>query len=123
MTDIADHLPHRFPFLLVDRILDRQPGLRVVAEKLVGAEAAPSTLLVEMLAQTAGFLEPDSLHGQRIFLAGIPEARFEAPVRPGDRLRLEVTPEGAFAGVMKVRGTVRCGNETLCSAALLVKRL
>ncbi len=124
MTDIAGHLPHRYPFLLVDRILDREPGVRVVAEKLVGSGVAvPAPLLVEMLAQAAGFLEAEPLHGRQIFLAGIQDARFEAPVRAGDRLRLEVAPAGAFAGLMKVQGAVRRGDETLCTAALLVKRL
>ena len=125
MTDIPGHLPHRHPFLLVDRILDREPGVRVVAEALLtaGAGTPPSgPLLLEMLAQTAGFLEAEPLHGRAVFLAGVQEARFEAPARPGDRLRLEVAPEGAFGGLMKVRGTVSCEGRPLCAAALLVRR-
>ena len=81
MTDIPAHLPHRYPFLLVDRVLEREPGVRVVAEKLVtsgepylqghfgGRPLVPGVLLLEMLAQAGGFLEPDSLHGAAIFLA------------------------------------------------------
>ncbi len=130
MTDIPGHLPHRHPFLLVDRILAREPGVRVVAEKLVTAGATPlpgrpvvpDTLLLEMLAQTAGFLEADTLHGRAMFLAGIQDARFEAPILPGDRLRLEVAPEGAFGGLMKVRGTVTCEGREICGASLMVKR-
>ncbi len=134
-SDIPAHLPHRYPFLLVDRVLEREPGLRVVAEKLVtfgepylqghfeGYPRVPGVLLLEMLAQAGGFLEADSLHGAAIFLAGVPEARFPASARPGDRLRLEVRAEGAFAGMMKLRGIVTCEGRELCTASLLVKRL
>lgn len=135
MTDIPAHLPHRYPFLLVDRVLEREPGLRVVAEKLVtsgeaylqghfeGRPLVPGVLLLEMLAQTGGFLEAEPLHGTAIFLAGVQDARFKGPALPGDRLRLEVVAEGAFAGLMKVRGTVSCEGRELCTASLLVKRL
>jgi 3-hydroxyacyl-[acyl-carrier-protein] dehydratase len=135
MIDIPAHLPHRYPFLLVDRVLEREPGLRVVAEKLVtngepylqghfeGRPLVPGVLLLEMLAQAGGFLESDSLHGAAIFLAGVQDARFKAPALPGDRLRLEVQAEGSFAGMMKLRGTVSCEGRDLCTATLLVKRL
>jgi 3-hydroxyacyl-[acyl-carrier-protein] dehydratase len=135
MTDIQAHLPHRYPFLLVDRVLEREPGVRVIAEKLVtfgepylqghfeGHPLVPGVLLLEMLAQAGGFLESDSLHGTAIFLAGVQDARFKAPALPGDRLRLEVRAEGAFAGMLKLRGTVTCEGRELCTASLLVKRL
>ncbi len=135
MTDVPAHLPHRYPFLLVDRVLEREPGVRVVAEKLVTFSEPqlqghfperplmPGVLLLEMLAQAGGFLEPEPLHGAAIFLAGVQEARFKAPALPGDRLRLEVHAEGAFAGMMKLRGTVSCEGRELCTATLLVKRL
>ena len=135
MSDIPAHLPHRYPFLLVDRVLEREPGVRVVAEKLVtigepylqghfeGRPLVPGVLLLEMLAQAGGFLEAESLHGAAIFLAGVQDARFKAPALPGDRLRLEVRADGAFAGMMKVRGTVSCEGRELCTASLVVKRL
>jgi|ERR1035438_625157 3-hydroxymyristoyl/3-hydroxydecanoyl-(acyl carrier protein) dehydratase len=135
MTDIQAHLPHRYPFLLVDRVLEREPGIRVVAEKLVtsgepylqghfqGRPLVPGVLLLEMLAQAGGFLEAESLHSAAIFLAGVQDARFKAPALPGDRLRLEVRAEGAFAGLMKLKGTVSCEGRDLCIATLLVKRL
>jgi len=134
-ADIPAHLPHRYPFLLVDRVLEREPGVRVVAEKLVtfgepylqghfeGRPLVPGVLLLEMLAQAGGFLEAEPLHGAAIFLAGVQDARFKAPALPGDRLRLEVRADGAFAGMMKIRGTVSCEGRDLCTAALLVKRL
>lgn len=135
MTDIPAHLPHRYPFLLVDRVLEREPGRRVVAEKLVTngepylqghfAERplVPGVLLLEMLAQAGGFLEAGPLHGAAIFLAGVQDARFKAPAFPGDRLRLEVAAEGSFAGLMKLKGAVSCDGRSLCTATLLVKRL
>ncbi|MDR3684792.1 MAG: 3-hydroxyacyl-ACP dehydratase FabZ [Geothrix sp.] len=134
-SDIPAQLPHRYPFLLVDRVLEREPGVRVVVEKLVtigepylqghveGRPRVPGVLLVEMLAQAGGFLEADSLHGATIFLAGVPEARFQAPARPGDRLRLEVRVEGAYAGLLKLQGAVSCEGRELCTASLLVRRL
>ncbi len=134
-ADIPAHLPHRYPFLLVDRVLEREPGVRVVAEKLVtfgepylqghfqGRPLVPGVLLLEMLAQAGGFLESDSLHDTAIFLAGVQDARFKAPALPGDRLRLEVRADGAFAGMVKLRGTVSCEGRELCIASLVVKRL
>ncbi|WP_306590521.1 3-hydroxyacyl-ACP dehydratase FabZ family protein [Geothrix sp. 21YS21S-4] len=132
MTDVPAHLPHRRPFLLVDRVVEREPGIRAVAEKLVTGQepcfrgskgAVPAPLLLEMLAQTGGFLESDPLHGSAVFLAGIRDARFPAAAHPGDRLRLEAVADGAFAGMMKVQGTVTCDGRELCTASLLVKRL
>jgi len=134
-ADIPAHLPHRYPFLLVDRVLEREPGVRVVAEKLVtfgepylqghfeGRPLVPGVLLLEMLAQAGGFLGAAPLHGPAPFTAGTQAARFQPPALPGDRLRLEVRADGAFAGMMKIRGTVSCEGRDLCTAALLVKRL
>lgn len=132
MTAIPAHLPHRPPLLLVDRLLAREPGVRVVAEKLLapgdpclrGAPGGrvPGPLLVEMLAQAGAFLEEGSLHGAQVFLAAVPEARFPEPARAGDRLRLEVRRAGAFAGLTKLEGTVTSGGRELCAATLLVKR-
>ena len=84
---IKAQLPHRYPFLLVDRVLEREPGVRVVAEKLLTVNEPyfqghfaeqpllPGVLMLEMLAQAGGFLEAESLHGAAIFLAGVQDAR------------------------------------------------
>lgn len=126
-------LPHRPPFLLVDRVLEREPGRRVVAEKLVtlgdpgprgqvpGPQPVPAPLLLEMLAQAGGYLEVTPLAGD-VFLAGVREATFHAQAYPGDRLRLEVAVEGSFGGLTKLRGVVCREGQELCVASLLVKR-
>ena len=134
LGDVQAQLPHRYPFLLVDRVLVREPGVWVVAEKLISFSepyfvghfqdrpVVPGVLMLEMLAQAGGFLEADSLHGRAVYLAGVQDARFKAPAFPGDKLTLEVTSEGSFAGLMKVAGIVKCGDAVLCTAKLLVKR-
>ena len=133
MATPAEHLPHRFPFLLVDRVLEQELGKRVVAEKLVSASEpylqghfperplVPGVLMLEMLAQAGGFLESAPLAGRAIFLAGVQDARFKAPAFPGDRLRLEVDFDAAFAGMMRINGRVSCEGRELCTAKLLVK--
>ena len=135
MASPTDQLPHRYPFLLVDRVLLREPGVRVVAEKLVSATEpyfsghfpeqplVPGVLMLEMLAQAGGFLEAEPLGGQAIFLAGVQDARFKASAFPGDRLRLEVAFEAAFAGMTRIQGTVSCEGRELCTAKLLVKQV
>ena len=134
MTEVQAHLPHRPPFLLVDRVLEREPGVRVVAEKLVSLSdpvftghfpdrpVLPGVLLIEMMAQAGGFLEPESLHGRTIFLAQVLDARFKRPALPGDRLRIEVSPETAFGGLTRIQGTIRCDGQMVCSARLVLMK-
>ena len=135
MTQVYDHLPHRFPFLLVDRVLVREPGVRVVAEKLVTLSepffaghfadrpVVPGVLMLEMLAQAGGFLEAETLRGRAIYLAGVQDAKFKAPAFPGDRLELEVRPGASFGGLSKLQGEVRCEGRLLCTATLVVAQV
>ncbi len=135
MSEIPDHLPHRFPFLLVDRVVTREIGVRVVAEKLLTATEPyfaghfedrpilPGVLMIEMLAQAGGFLEAEPLHGKAIFLAQILDARFKGPAFPGDRLLLEVRPEASFGGLLRIEGTVSCESRILCTAKLMLKKM
>ncbi len=135
MTQVQEQLPHRFPFLLVDRILVREPGVRVLAEKLVTATepffaghfadrpVLPGVLMLEMLAQAGGFLEAETLHGRAIFLAGVQDAKFKAPAFPGDRLELDVKPGGAFGGLSRLHGEIRCNGRVLCTATLIVAQV
>ncbi|HEY6332497.1 MAG TPA: 3-hydroxyacyl-ACP dehydratase FabZ [Blastocatellia bacterium] len=105
ITQIQAILPHRYPFLLVDRIVDYEAGKRVVGIKNVtlnepffnghfpGAPVMPGVLIIEAMAQTAGVLMLASLPDRSeklIFFTGIDGAKFRKPVVPGDQLRLEL---------------------------------
>jgi 3-hydroxyacyl-[acyl-carrier-protein] dehydratase len=103
---ILERLPHRFPFLMVDRVLELVPGESVVALKNVSAneshfvghfpghQVMPGVLIVEALAQAGGVLAWETAsRGERsvriLYLVGIEKARFKLPVRPGDQLILK----------------------------------
>ena len=138
IAQVMEHLSHRYPFLLVDRIRTIEPGKRIVALKNVSINEPffeghfpqrpimPGVLILEAMAQAAGILvfrtqggkpEADSVY----YLAGIDKARFKRPVVPGDQLELEVTLERGLRGVWKfscaarVDGAVVCEAEMLCS--------
>ena len=102
---ITDVLPHRYPMLLVDRVIEIDPGKSIVAIKNVTRNEPffdghfpqyplmPGVLVIEAMAQAAGLLmmhEDPSLRGQVIYFTGIEKARFRKPVVPGDQLRLEI---------------------------------
>ncbi|MBP1729586.1 MAG: 3-hydroxyacyl-(acyl-carrier-protein) dehydratase [Deltaproteobacteria bacterium] len=102
IAEILTLLPHAFPFLLVDRVVEFEPGKRIVGIKNVtvnepffpghfpGNPVMPGVLIIEAMAQTAGILafktHPD-MHG-KVFFIGIDEARFRKPVTPGDQLKM-----------------------------------
>jgi len=106
LEDIQNILPHRYPFLLVDRIVTLEPGKRIVGLKNIsinepffqghfpGRPIMPGVLIVESLAQVGGILAllatPENLGKPSIFLTGLDKVRFRQPVVPGDQLRLEV---------------------------------
>lgn len=112
---ILEILPHRYPFLLVDRIVEVVPGERMLAYKNVSFNepffeghfpdnpVMPGVLTVEALAQAGALLafltEPTDMASKVIYLAGIDGVRFKRPVRPGDRLDLE-------AGIIRRKGPV-----------------
>ncbi len=132
MHEILNHLPHRHPFLMVDRILERVENERVVAEKLLtfgeaclqghipGHPILPGVLMVEMLAQAAAFLSSEPLTGGRFVLGQIVDARFKGSAFPGDRLRLEVERELTFGKMSRVIGKVMCEDRVLCTAKLVL---
>ena len=112
--DIRRLLPHRYPFLFVDAVLEYEPGVRLVAHKLVsydepyfagtgdGLAEMPGLLVVEALAQAGGLLllaGLDDPTGQVVYFASLDAVRWHTPVHPGDDLRLHVT-------VLKSRGTL-----------------
>jgi len=107
VTEIMKFLPHRYPFLLVDRIVEMEPPSRIVGLKNVtmneaffqghfpGAPVMPGVLILESMAQVAGVLlyrdMPDDDKSKKlIYFTGVENAKFRRPVVPGDQLRIEV---------------------------------
>jgi 3-hydroxyacyl-[acyl-carrier-protein] dehydratase len=121
-ADIMTILPHRYPFLLIDRVVEIDPGQRVVATRNVtanepqftghfpGRPIMPGVLLVESLAQAGAvaLLSYPENRGKLVLFAGIDECRFRRIVVPGDTLRLEITVEklGRVSGRARAVATV-----------------
>ena len=133
---ILKQLPHRYPFLLVDRVLSIDKGKRIVALKNVTMNepfftghfphrpVMPGVLILEAMAQAAALLSFDSQgvtpdDKTVYYFAGIDGARFKRPVEPGDQLTLDVTLERAKAGIFKFKGVTRVGEEVACEAELM----
>ena len=133
---ILKQLPHRYPILLVDRVLSIEKGQRIVALKNVSINepfflghfphrpVMPGVLILEAMAQSAALLSFDtqgiSPDDKTVYyFAGIDGARFKRPVEPGDQLTMEVTLERAKAGIFKFKGTARVGEEVACEAELM----
>jgi 3-hydroxyacyl-[acyl-carrier-protein] dehydratase len=131
--EIMAIIPHRYPFLLIDRILELEPGRRAVGEKLVTIgepffqghfpdfPIMPGVLIVEALAQTAcvAALSLPELHGKIGLFAGIDGARFKRPVRPGDTLRLEITLDKMRRNIGRGSGKATVDGQLACEAELL----
>ncbi len=133
---ILKQLPHRYPFLLVDRVLSIESGKRIVALKNVTMNepfftghfphrpVMPGVLILEAMAQAAALLSFDSQgvtpdDKTVYYFAGIDGARFKRPVEPGDQLTLDVTLERAKAGIFKFKGVTRVGEDVACEAELM----
>jgi 3-hydroxyacyl-[acyl-carrier-protein] dehydratase len=133
-ADIMRIIPHRYPFLLVDRIVELEPGRRVVGIKVVtanepqftghfpGRPIMPGVLMVEALAQTAavGVMTLDEYRGKLGLFAGIDDCRFRRMVVPGDTLRLEVTVEKLRGMFGRVRGVATVEGELAVEATLSI---
>ena len=116
-TEIQGLIPHRYPFLLVDRVIELEPGKKAVGIKNVsinepffqghfpGYPVMPGVLIVEALAQTSGIAVSvqEEYKGKLGLFAGIEEIKFKRPVVPGDVLRLEAEILLAKMGVVKAR--------------------
>src|SRR5215207_287587 len=125
-------IPHRYPFLLVDRIVELEPGKRAVGLKLVsmsegylqghfpGQPIMPGVLIVEALAQTGAVLVmQDAANADLLpFFARIDNCRFRQPVRPGATLRLEVEVTSFRPPVGKAHGRALVGDSLACEADL-----
>lgn len=133
ITQIQAILPHRYPFLLVDRIVDYEPGKRVIGLKNVtlnepffaghfpGAPVMPGVLIVEAMAQTAGVMMLASLPDREtklVFFTGIDGAKFRRPVVPGDQLRLELTVLKLRPRYIKLRGEAYVDGQLVAEAEI-----
>ena len=117
-ADPAAYLPHRYPFLVLDRILELEPGARAVARTSVSADGAfPQILLVECVAQLAGILTIRE-QGEGGFLAAIDRAEFSGVPGPGDLLTVSARVIKAFGRLFMVEGEVLLGNARLMSVQL-----
>src|SRR4051812_16674154 len=134
IQEILKLLPHRYPMLLVDRILEIDPGKRIVGLKNVtaneqyfqghfpGAPVMPGVLIVEAMAQCAAvlFLREIEDRDKKLFLfGGVDKARFRRPVVPGDQLILECEVLQRRASTVKVKGTAKVGDMVVAEAELL----
>ena len=133
---ILKQLPHRYPFLLVDRVLDIKKGISIKALKNVSMNEPqftghfphrpvfPGVLMLEAMAQAAALLAFDTLGVSPddktvYYFAGIDGARFKRPVEPGDQLVMDVTLDRMKAGIFKFKGVTRVGDEVACEAELM----
>ncbi len=133
---ILAKIPHRYPILLVDRVLEIEKGKRIRALKNVSINepyfmghfphrpVMPGVLMLEAMAQAATVLTLVSLDAELddktvCYFAGIDGARFKRPVEPGDQLVLDVTLDRAKASIFKYTGKVYVGDDIACEAELM----
>jgi 3-hydroxyacyl-[acyl-carrier-protein] dehydratase len=128
-------LPHRYPFLMIDKVRELEPKKRVVAIKNVsnnepqfqghfpGRPIMPGVLILEAFAQAAVVMmlaaDPDAAENQVYYYLGIDDARFKKPVIPGDQLELEVLFERAMRGIGKFNCIARVAGEVVAEASIL----
>jgi len=136
INDVLEHLPHRYPFLLIDRVSDFKEGEYLNGFKNVSFNepfftghfphrpVMPGVLILEALAQATGILaykstgktpSDESLY----YLVGIDKARFKQPVVPGDQLQLEVKVVKTMRGVWKFDGKALVDGKVVCEAELM----
>jgi len=133
ILEIMAILPHRYPFLLIDRVVEMEKKQRIVAIKNVTINEPhfmghfpdypimPGVLMVEAIAQTGGALLlteiPDRDEKLMVF-TGIEEAKFKRPVTPGDQLRIEVTVVNWRTRAVKMRGVITVEGKVVCEATV-----
>lgn len=133
ITEIEAILPHRYPFLLIDRVVEMERKKRIVAIKNVtatephfaghfpGYPIMPGVLIVEAIAQAGGALlltEVPDRHGKLMVFTGIERAKFRKPVTPGDQLRIEVDVLAWRTNAVKMQGHAYVGDKLACEAVV-----
>jgi 3-hydroxyacyl-[acyl-carrier-protein] dehydratase len=134
---IMQQLPHRYPFLMVDRVLDLVPGERIVALKNVTFNepyftghfphrpVMPGVMIIEAIAQASGILAFKTVgyvptEETRFYFVAIDKARFRKPVEPGDQLILTVKVLRAFKGIWKFHGLAEVDGVEVASTEIMV---
>ena len=133
---IMERLPHRFPFLMVDRVLDVVPGKSIVAIKNVSINEAcfeghfpghpvlPGVLILEALAQAGGVLAYETVTAEEriwiLYLVGIEESRFKQTVRPGDQLTLRVELVKRRRNLWRFTGVAEVDGKAVAEAQILM---
>jgi len=137
ISEILRHLPHRYPFLLVDRVLEIHKGKSITALKNVtynepffpghfpSRPVMPGVMIIEALAQATGILAFDSsdvrpTEETLFYFVGIDKARFRKPVIPGDQLILKATVQRALKGIWKFETTALVGEIEVAHAEMMV---
>ena len=132
ITEILSRIPHRYPFLLIDRAEDFKPSESIVGIKCVtfnepffqghfpGYPVMPGVLIIEALAQTGAILMSKSLNidiaGKVIYFMSIDGVRFRSPVRPGDVLKMHVEVTRARGDIFKFKGKAMVGDKVAAEA-------
>lgn len=136
IKEILDHLPHRYPFLLVDRVVDLEIGKSIHAYKNISINeqfftghfphhpVMPGVLIMEALAQAAGILSFKTMGAKPdddsvFYFVGIDNARFKKPVVPGDQLHLHVEIVRQIRGIWKYKVEARVDGEVAAQAELM----
>jgi 3-hydroxyacyl-[acyl-carrier-protein] dehydratase len=134
--EILDHLPHRYPFILVDRVVSMELGKEITAIKNVTINepyfpghfsyhpVMPGVLIVEALAQAAALLSFKTMNTKPTedsvyYFAGIDNARFKKPVNPGDQILLHVKIDRVLKGIWKYSGTATVDNDIVAEANMM----
>ena len=136
INQILDHLPHRYPFVLVDKVLSYELGKSIDAIKNVTINepffpghfphypVMPGVLVVEALAQAAAILSFKTINDKPndhsvYYFVGIDKARFKKPVIPGDQLKLNVSIERTIKGIWKYKGIAMIEDEIAAEAEIM----